>query len=164
MCDICDARAAGKSDAEAFAEYDQNTLDTIHLYGMALTGVTDAEPPFVYSSGRTLLDLPELFMAGYAPIQNWAGIINAVNHAQIDDGLHVHMGDRLEGFVDRGCKLAVVECDPVKAEMNATLSVFHNAPLEVRAWQLVWPDPEGRYPWDEGYDAERFVQPMYPVG
>lgn len=86
-----------------------------------------------------------------------------MHRAQTKDGLHVHVGDRLEGFVDNGDKLAVVGLDPVKAEMNTAITLFGSMALEVTAFQLVWPDPQGRYPWDDGYDSEQWQQPLYPI-
>lgn len=163
MCTICDAVAKGATRAEAFAQAEQDMLDTIHLHGLSLTGVVDAEPPFVYSAGRTLQNLPELFMVGYAEIPQFAGIINNVHEAQTTEGLHVHDGDVLDGFLGRGYQLAVRRADPVKAEMNATLHLFRDSGLEVQAFQLVWPDIEGRFPWDDGWDSERWVQPLYPA-
>lgn len=165
MCDVCDLRAQGFTQEQAQAMVEQNMIDTIHLYGISLTGVPDAEPPFVYSAGRTLLDLPELYMTGYARIDQLAGTINRVHAAQIDDGIHIHEGDRLDGmFPGTDFPLAITQVDPSRSGMTQTLELFRDLPTVVRAWQLVWPDNDGRFPWDDGYDPVKFEQPIHRIG
>lgn len=159
MCDICKAREAGMSQDEAMSQYAQNMWDTIQLYGIGLNGVDDAEPPFVYTVGRTLDQHPELIINGYMPMNYHATILNAVHQKET----LLRPGQVLDGYLSSGYKLKVLRADPVKAQMNLARGMFDSVG-GITALQLVWPDPAGIFPDEDGYSTdERYTQPLYPV-
>lgn len=38
---------------------------------------------------------------------------------------------------------------------------YHKGPATVTAVQIVWPDPEGHFPWEPGYDGDALPQPVF---
>lgn len=162
MCDICKAKQAGMSDIEAHAGYLANMWDTIELYGIGLTAVEDATPPFIYTLGRTLLGEPELYMAGYIPIGQMAGIMNALTRGDEKPGAIV-AGQILDGFLEGGFSLKFVPVDPVAAEMNLALTMF-GTKHEVTGLQVLWQDEHHHFPDCPDYTkGRRFYQPLHPV-
>lgn len=142
------------------------TLSIIESYGHQIISVFPNEDdppttvPFSYTVGRILKGRPELVITGpIAP--NVAGaILNDTCAADDDEPLEPGQ-DRERLLV--GYPLHVVEADPVAAEMFQAIRFAELSGTDdsVRALQLVWPDPQKRFPWDEGYEYPPFVQPVH---
>lgn len=106
--------------------------------------------PFAYTAGRGT----ELLMTGQLPVQVMAQLLNDLADLEDVEGLELRAGQRVAGVLAGGFKLALVEVrDMREAEMNASTGT--------EALQAVWPDSEGRYPWDEGYAYPDEVQPLF---
>ncbi|QIK66540.1 DUF4262 domain-containing protein [Nocardioides sp. HDW12B] len=57
----------------------------------------------------------------------------------------------------RGFPARIIRADPEDAQMNMALRFFGD---EVTALQVLWPDPEGRFPGEPGFTL---TQPTFPV-
>ena len=68
-------------------------------------------------------------------------------------------GERLP--VGQGPGEVVVEVCPNPGDVVLGANRFYCRPAEhsVPAYQLAWPHPDGRYPWDEGYRCPPGCQP-----
>jgi hypothetical protein len=157
MCEMCRAIKMGATEREALDQYLASMRDTIDMYGVALTGVVDGDPPFVYTVGRTARDLPELLITGVDMARGAAMMNDAFDLA--DDV--IAPGARLPLLDPAELTMGVIEIDPEDAEMNTALALYGHG--HVKALQLVWPDQENRLPGEPGYSSE-FPQPTYPIG
>lgn len=140
-----------------FDAFDEETARVIREYGHQVVGVFPTEgddgAPFAYTVGRTLSGRPELLITGPLRPDIACAILNYA--AEVDDGTPLEPGDRDDILV--GYTARIVEVDPWASQMFQAVRLFGE---EVRALQLVWPDPGGRFPWDEGWAYERDAQPV----
>ncbi len=146
---------SGNEDERA-AAYMQRMVDKITKYGHMVQSVFPAEGddgvPFSYTVGRTIQRAPELLITGPLPMQVQAALLN--DAAAIED---LAAGQERDDLIQGGV-MRVVSVDARASEMFQAIYLFE--PTPIRALQLVWPDTQGRFPNDEGYDQERFPQPV----
>lgn len=129
--------------------------DLIAEHGWMIQGVfgTENDPTaFSYTVGLTESEKPELFLDTLSPKQSQP-ILNAAARAVHDGTLVPKHGvifdiDYSVRFKWRG---------PISTRA-AELGMCHRLYVSVEAYQVLWPDTEGRYPDDDGYDAKRFPQ------
>lgn len=165
MCDVCgdsDKYATEPGTPERRAEVDRNTYETVLEHGHQIMGIfgDDEGPPFFYTVGRGVFGKPELLLTG--PLSNEvAGFILNETCRMIDAGeltlnptgvTEVPANELLAGFPCR-----IQPADPRAGEMFAAINM---AP-ELDAYQVVWPDLQGVFPGEAGWD-QRFQQPLYP--
>lgn len=156
MCDICRAVQNGMDPDEARVAYEQNLMDTIVMYGYAITGVDDAEPPYFYTVGRTLQGLPELMISGLDPLRSVA-ILNTAAEQGLDMSA---AGTRVPDLIQPDDYVAgAIACDVDRAELLVAKHMFE-PDRTVTALQIVWPDRDNRLPTDDGFTSE-FPQPIY---
>lgn len=122
-------------------------------YKHAVIGVFPTEEypctPFAYTVGRET----ELLMAGPIPIQVMGRLLNDLADLEDEEGLTLEAGQRVPGILAGELHLALVEVrDMREAEMFQSTGT--------RALQAVWPDKDGRFPWDEGY-LHGDLQPVF---
>ncbi|HEY9315653.1 DUF4262 domain-containing protein [Williamsia sp.] len=111
-------------------------------------------PSLAYTTGLTSLGHSELIIYGLDP--GVAGsILNTVGHRISRGGGTLTAGERLSGFIDDDLDLMVIE-----ALTTTDLRVARAVYGEVSAWQLVWPDATGEYPWSTHYGMARTAQPL----
>ncbi|MGK9272319.1 DUF4262 domain-containing protein [Williamsia muralis] len=111
-------------------------------------------PSLAYTTGLTSLAHPELIIYGLEP--GTAGsILNTVGHRIARAGGSLTAGERLSGFFDHDLDLVAIE-----ALTTSDLRVANRVYGSVSAWQLVWPDSAGLYPWSAGYGIAKTVQPL----
>lgn len=126
-------------------------------HGWAVIGVfptaQDDGVPFSYTVGLTDKGLPELAVYGLDPVTGGA-ILNGVAQRMIDTG-ELRGGERLEGELAGGLPLAVI--DMADTGDLTTVRRVYGAVLAAR--QIVWPDPQGRMPW-EGWNVPDAAQPI----
>lgn len=130
--------------------------DLIEKHGWAVQGVfpTQDDPDhmaFSYTVGLTEKDKPELYLDTLGPNQGTA-ILNACAQAVADGIVPLH-GDTL----DVEFSVPFRWHGPISSR-EAEMNMCHRLYVEIEAWQVLWPDTEGKYPGDEGYDAEHFPQ------
>jgi hypothetical protein len=125
---------------------------TVGEHGWAISGRHGDEvaPPWAYSVGIWLTcQAPELVLCGL-PVENAAAIINAIG-ARVADGADYGAGDVLDDVCP--APLAFRQVDPAWRASGSLLSISNCFYGMVRPpyLQVVWPDKQGRFPWDQGY-------------
>jgi hypothetical protein len=139
--------------------WDFQVAGHIDQSGWHVTGVLpdDEMPGWAYSVGLWhSYRHPEIAIFGLPP--NRYGFVNVIGDA-IRDGRRLEPGQPIEGVV-AGYGLQVRRVQEKWSEMFAQGQSFYRSP-GLNVLQLVWPDPEGKFPWEAGF-AERFqdLQPM----
>jgi hypothetical protein len=121
----------------------------IARYGWAVTMVepTPTEPctPFAYTVGLTAHGQPELVIAGLDPLiaQALLGDLAArvLKHdLQLTHGQHLH--DLIAGYD------AVLVDGPITDDLYPGTGIGRYGADHVRLRQIVWPDRNGRFPWN----------------
>jgi hypothetical protein len=126
-------------------------------HGVAIQGVFPTEDApgvcFAYTVGLTGRHHPEVMMVGNVPFEVSQAILNHVARDVLAGTLRVTPGDRLDGYL-QGDLPPLVAAGPVAAQGDTgNIGVARRIYGPVaRAVQLVWPGPDGRYPWDLDYD------------
>jgi hypothetical protein len=146
---------------DGIEEFARRQKQLIDQFGWAVTNVfpTEDDPvsPFSYTVGLTAHGYPELIIAGLDP---------ATSQALLND-LAARVYDRAERFTT-GQRITdlLAGYEAVIVEGPATDALYPGAALArygqdaVSLQQIVWPDPQGRYPWDTGYAYGPHVQPV----
>ena len=112
--------------------------------------------PFAYTIGLTEHGHPEFVIAGLRPTISHA-LLNDMaarvcdHHAQFHHGQHVT--DLLDGYD------AILIYGPITRELYPGTACGRYRQDQVRLRQIVWPDPNGCYPWDCGYQFPKDTQP-----
>jgi len=136
--------------------------ETVSGHGWAISGRHGDETarPWAYSVGMWLTcQVPELVVCGL-PVENGAAIINAIG-ARIADGAEFGPDDVLEDVCPAPLALRPVEMswratDGLLAISNAFYGMVRPPYL-----QVVWPDREGRFPWEQSFQpAFDRMQPL----
>ena len=120
-------------------------------------GEEPGQPAFGYTIGLFGLGHPELVVVGLGA-ENTHGLLQLVAEL-VADGRDLVPGERLS--VGHGPGEVVVEVCPDPGEVVLGANRFYRRPAEhsVPAYQIAWPHPDGRYPWDEGYRCPPTCQP-----
>ena len=124
--------------------------------------VTDAsgmtrQVPFAYTVGLTALQKPELFVYG-VPHHSAGTVLNTAAELSLE-GLEPGLveADLLAG----GFKMYAVTMLDIE-NLRIALALYGDA---VSGMQLVWPDPEHHYPWEDDFRLDPALQPVYgPIG
>ncbi|GAB3760237.1 DUF4262 domain-containing protein [Microlunatus parietis] len=120
--------------------------------------IGDPEPGFAYTVGLTTAGHPELAIFGL-PARLAQSLLNQVAERLVG-GESIRPGDRLERVIGNGLTLTAVDMTDL-SELGVVTAVYGHAD---RALQLVWPDPEGRMPWQRGYSMTPEAQPLFGYG
>lgn len=153
----------------SFQEY-LNKLDgLIDKFGHAVQGVFGDETslPFSYSVGRIERDAPE-FLVFSLPQDAAMWLINEIVEAypvgstispgQIHDLGHIKVRfDLAEGAENTHLFQAASRLERQIARKLA------KRPPVITIYQIVWPDKQGKFPDEVGYDLEKFPQPLYAM-
>ncbi|MGI6797038.1 DUF4262 domain-containing protein [Gordonia sihwensis] len=125
----------------------------------SVTGVLGdaANPPLTYTTGLTAHGRPELVMTGLPP--DLAGILldHAARAVVADPGFGP--GSDVPARLRRPVRFRAI--DVIDAGALRLTRVVYGARFD--AIQLVWPDDDGRYPWQSGYSIPARVQPLLGV-
>jgi len=146
------------TDAQLTAYMERvQTIVAEHGWMIQAVGGSETEPGFCYTVGLSDYDHPEFIMFGL-PFETAAHLLNDLGErvrgaVKFSDGVIVD--DLLQNYPVY--LMAVI--DPTEH-----LSVARKyAGGTVPALQVVWPDAEGRFPWDPGYPTEYKVMPVLGV-
>lgn len=130
-----------------------------HRWAVQYVGPGDepGQPSFAYTIGLFGLGHPELVVAGlgiddaHDLLQSAAAVV--AGGRDLVPGELVTLGD--------GADEVVVEVCPNPGEVVLGANRWYRRPPEysVPAYQLAWPHPDGRYPWDDGYACPPSCQP-----
>lgn len=164
MCDMC-----GDSDEytsppgtearrrEFIGKMEQKILAHGHQVMFIFPTAESTGAQFWYSVGRAMIGKPDLLVTGLLPQEVGQHIINEACRMIDEEG--IVLGEGYEFAPDTlisNYPMRVVEADPVESEMTMARMVGG----DITAYQLLWPDNEGKYPDEQGYD-EKFTQPIY---
>lgn len=146
---------------DAFDEVLRRQGEHIDRVGWSVTMVapTDDDPgvTFAYTVGLTAHAFPELVIAGLPPAIAHA-LLNDLAGRVYDTAVRFGHGQRIGDLV--------VGYDAVIVDGPATEMLYPGAAYarygadRVRLQQVVWPDPQGRFPWQPGYDHDGHPQPL----
>jgi hypothetical protein len=122
--------------------------DLVANHGWAAVGV-DGSPPFVYTTGLgALAGHAELIVVGL-PNETGKWLLDQAVSA-IRDGRTFSPGDTVHGLMG-SYDIGVVQVSPDKLESLAFAADQYGG-FTFDAVQLVWPDRDGRFPWDLDVD------------
>ncbi|WP_319462519.1 DUF4262 domain-containing protein [Micromonospora sp. RTP1Z1] len=145
---------------EAFLRRQTEIIDRV---GWAVTLVVptdddpDRAPAFAYTVGLTAHHYPELLIAGLDPATSQA-LLNDLAGRVYGNAERFHHGQRI-GDLIAGYDAVVVAGAPTD-QLHPGAAFGRYGRDRVRLQQIVWPDPDGRFPWDSGYTYPSEVQPL----
>ncbi|AJF08283.1 hypothetical protein GSUB_17560 (plasmid) [Geoalkalibacter subterraneus] len=115
------------------------------------------EPPFSYSVGFSRMGKPEIIVVGL-PLEIAQSIINEIGQRFKKTGVFPVAGDIRDDLANLPCTFIALSEQAVKERLRAATALM-DPPVE--ALQLIWPDRQGKFPWDEGFDESmRAAQPL----
>jgi hypothetical protein len=134
---------------------DELLFRNIRKHGCHLMGIAADErgPDYVFSIGLFLnYGHAELVIFGLDP-NDACGIINAIRD-QVASGRTYVAGDVSDDFlIDRRVCFVEVPPSAYPAYLGTAIWFYEKLPRPFPCLQIVWPDREGRFPWEAGYDA-----------
>lgn len=137
----------------ALDEYDRKAMETISRHGWMVQGVGAGEdsPGFHYTVGLTLERHPEIITFGL-PYQMGGTILNSVADL-LRSGKRIEHGS-IRRDVIQNFPVEFVRVDEEQSRDHLTMAhrLLSGGVTPVVALQMVWPDAQGRFPWDEGFD------------
>jgi hypothetical protein len=148
-------------DRDRLDNFQLRTIVHVTQYGwsVVLIPANDAGPGWAYTIGLGHSHgSPELAMFG-GDVYEMEEILNALGR-QAAEGRPPSDGERREDVL-RGWPVVFRAADPRwhEAAFGGALAFYRRTP--VTFLQVVWPDPNGRFPWDEGTDGVyRRAQPV----
>lgn len=146
MCFQCDNPELTYDDYLALV-----ILPLVLRNGWAVQGVSGRRP-FAYTIGLTDCGLPELLVTGMREAAA-ATLLNTVAARVLHQELEAEQPLELAA----GLVLEVLRVDRPQDHLLTATALYGE---QVRALQLVWPDEQGRYPWQQGRRAARGGQPV----
>lgn len=117
----------------------------------------DTTTPFAYTVGLSAHDDPELLIAGLPP-EVAHGLLNDLAGRVYDRAERFTHGQRIDDLI-AGYDAVLVEGAPID-ELLPGVAIARYGRDQVRLQQVVWPDQQGRFPWDAGYDVDPRIQPL----
>ncbi|MEU4818254.1 DUF4262 domain-containing protein [Micromonospora aurantiaca] len=113
--------------------------------------------PFAYTVGLTAHGYPELITAGLPP-EVAHGLLNDLARRVYDTAERFTHGQRLSDVI-AGYDAIIIDGPPTD-ELLPGLAISRYGRDRVRLQQMVWPDQQGRFPWDNGYRFDPRTQPL----
>lgn len=148
-CAIC----SGKMDENQFI---LKIIRDIRDYGCSTIGV-GGNPPWTYSVGMTIMNHPDIVVAGIHPD---AGneIINGICD-RVKEGERFSAGSIAEKVIKK-YPVVFKAVDPANYDeffgigRDVTDLIVSNFPerKDTGILQMVWPDKDGKFQWEEGFD------------
>jgi hypothetical protein len=144
-------------------EYLERVNKIIDESGWMVQGVVAAKtapgPTFAYTVGLTPHGFPELITAG-PPVRTAKEVLNQLARRVFDRNERFTDGQVIPEVLS-GFDAVIVEGSYGRDHLwPATALALYEAEYQVRLQQVVWPDPDGRFPWDEGYSMPPQAQPL----
>lgn len=134
----------------------QSLVELVEKHGwtcLSVFGSEDGEEPFTCTLGAKGVGLPDLIIMGLSnagiPILN--SILNAAKN-----GLVLAEDVKYTQFANLPLMLKHLTTEQTSAHMLRTTWYYRGEPFE--AFQVVYPDPAGRFPWEEAYDCPSQAQ------
>lgn len=130
---------------DAYLEKIQTLIDT---HGWAIQGV-GTTPPFVYTVGLSTKQLPEIVVMGL-PFKVAQTILNQLAR-QMTEGKFTPEANRRFDEIFEGFSARFVPLTPTQVGQHLRVACAVSDELP-QAWQLIWPDPSGKFEEEEGVD------------
>ncbi|HEX5220498.1 MAG TPA: DUF4262 domain-containing protein [Verrucomicrobiae bacterium] len=135
---------------------DRKLLSDIAQYGWHVLKILGDEsgPEYCFSVGFYYsYGHPEILVMGLST-EVGHQLINLAG-AQIASGKVFRAGDRVEGLV-KGfvCDFITIDISQYKEYLGYGVWFYRQLKQPFPALQLVWPDKQGRFPWESGYDQK----------
>jgi hypothetical protein len=127
----------------------RRVAENVRLYGwhVAMNYADEDGFPFAYSVGAARHGLPEILVAGIDPAVG-AQLINALLNAG-RSGNALREGVTYPGIANLPIQLKTLTSDQALQGLPMATPFHEGRPFP--AMQMVYPDPDGRFPWDAGY-------------
>jgi hypothetical protein len=150
-------------------EYLEGVASRIAKNGFTLVGVFDPEgkdPPFVYSIGLTQRGWPEVILitACMRPVTIEILLTDLIGRWFKDE--KITMGDNPDLIFMRdgsshSMRVVEVDCNAnVLEKYGCQVPIFFEE-SDIKFVQVLWPDPAGKFPDEEGYSTDpRMIQPL----
>lgn len=140
--------------ASRIEEYTDQLRTIIDVHGHAVQHVfgDDTGPQFSYTVGLTATGHSELITYGLPP-KGVQGILNAAADKYRGDGGGYHAGQVIYELIGNGYDPVLIDVHDV-SPLGFARRIYGP---QVRAFQLVFPDDEHRWPWQDGSE---FVVPL----
>jgi Domain of unknown function (DUF4262) len=133
----------------------------IDRVGWAVVSILPHDPDdptvFAYTVGLTAHHYPELIIAGLPP-HIAHSLLNDMAGRVYDQARRFHHGERITDLI--ACYDAVIVDGDATDVLLPGAANARYGPDQVRLQQIVWPDPQSRYPWDDGYSLDPRTQPV----
>lgn len=149
MCWMCDHPGSTVQD------YLDVIRAKIEKRGWAVQYVEDPRMPFAYTAGMTEFGLPELLMTNVSPARA-ARVLNGSAEHQLN-GPDLSPGHQVS--LPGGPLTEVVEVDHPDVHLPVAVALYG----PIRAFQLVWADGRGRWPWAADFCDGESRQPVVGV-
>jgi hypothetical protein len=146
MCWMCDHPGSTVAD---FLDVIRAKIDK---RGWAVQYVEDPRMPFAYTAGMTAYGLPELLMTNVSPARA-ARVLNGSAELLLN-GMELWPGRQVS--LPGGPLVEVVEVDQPDVHLPAAVAIHG----PIRAFQLVWADGRGRWPWAADFCDRESRQPV----
>lgn len=134
-------------------EAERRALADIEEYGLHVIHVAEEGelPPFSYSIGiKQSLGMPELIMIGLRHEVAHASISEC--YAQMKAGADIRPGMRVRGLLGGDFECLIAEVSPANIKEYMGWARWLNQAAEFRAWQIVFPNTAGTFPWEPEAD------------
>ena len=133
----------------------------IARYGWAVTAVlptpTDPGTPFAYTVGLTEHAQPELVIAGLDPLIAQT-LLNDLAGRVVEHGQRLSHGQRLPDLI-AGYDAVIID-GPITDDLYPGTAIARYGADHIALRQIVWPDRNGRFPWEPGYAYPPHAQPL----
>lgn len=142
-------------------EAEEAITSTVEKHGwfVAKFKATNYQPSFAYTIGLWKnFGHPELIVFGLG-INSLQGLLNAIGE-YIQKGESIEAGKYYDDFID-GHLSTFLEVHPSSIKDYFGYGMWFNEYKEFKALQMVWPDRQNHFPWDEEAEQNfRFTQPL----
>jgi hypothetical protein len=144
-------------------EADERLIRNVREYGCHILRIAgdDQTPDYAFSIGLYVnYDHPELVIFGLSSDAS-KSIINDIRD-RAKAGQKFADGDICDDvLVGANVSFARVPLQAYDTYLGTAIWFYSKSPRPFPCLQIVWPDREGRFPWDTGFDAEmRRFQPV----
>lgn len=142
-----------KCDHPSAEKIDQFVQTSIKKHGWCCMGVfaEEGSPAFSYSIGFNLLNHPEIIVCGL-PNETAHELMSEVYRRIKKGTMTIKDGDTFDDLANMPLHFIKIS-ESAKQKMMLLTNKYYNH-WDFDALQMIWPDPAGRFPWNERFDQE----------
>lgn len=148
-------------------KYLDTVVKAIAEHGVMIQGVFAGEddepaPPFAYTVGLAMEDHPELIVFGL-PMETAQAILNDLAIERVLKGRkNLTAGQELRDVV-KNYPVRLVQVVDSSTHLTVANALFQQEPEPIAALQVVFPDRDGRWPWDPQCSPKVASMPLLGV-